>query len=317
MRRWTTWLLIGALAALASVAVADAVRGGAETRKVSAPTVTVPLIPRAEPAASAMAGVLYYSDRVDCRLRGLRLPDLEEAKAPGLGSCSFSISPDGRDALAGAAAWSPAGGLYARIRGGLVELGSSGSDWVLRFRGHAPAFKPDGTFTYVRGHDVVEWSTACPPGARLFTLPEDNATVRCRKTIARFRRDGPILSLAWMSNRRMAVITKPSEWVLTIRAGRLRTSTFGFGRPLTDLQVSPRGSFVAARAEGRGGLLVLRPDGLAAALPPFTSPRAITWSPDERWTAVATDNSVFVFRTNTGEARLRRLPIHAYEVAWR
>jgi hypothetical protein len=317
MRRWTTWLLLGALAALASVAVADAVRGSAETRTAAAPTITVPLIPRNEPASSAMEGVLYYSDRVDCRLRGVHLPDLRETDAPELGSCSFSISPDARDAFPGEAAWSPTGGLYARMTDGLIELGSSGSEWVLRFPGRSPAFKPDGTFTYVRGHDVVEWSTSCPRGARLFTLPADNATVRCQKTVARFRRDGPLLSLAWMSNTRMAVITKPSEWVLTIREGRLRTSTFGFGRPLTDLQVSPRGSFVAARAEGRGGLLVLRPDGLAASLPSFTSPRAITWSPDERWTAVATENSVFVFRTGTGEARVRRLPIHAYQVAWR
>jgi hypothetical protein len=317
MRRWTTWLLLGALVALASVAVADALRGSAETKKVNAPTISVPLIPRNEPAASAMSGVLYYSDRVDCRLHGLRLPDLREVSAPELGSCRFAISPDGRTALSGEAAWSPEGGLYARASDGLIELGSPGSEQTLRFAGRAPAFKPDGTFTYVRRHDVVEWSTSCPPGARLFTLPEDNATVRCRKTIARFQRDRPILSLAWMSNTRMAVITKPSEWVLTIRDGRLRTSTFGFGRPLTDLHVSPLGNFVSVRATGRGGLLVLGPDGLAAALPPLTNPRSITWSPDERWTAVATENSVFVFRTNTGEARVRRLPIHAYDVAWR
>jgi hypothetical protein len=317
MRRWTTWLLVGALAALGSVAVADALRGSPKTTNVSAPTISVPLIPRNEPAASAMGGVLYYSDRVDCRLRAVRLPDLTETSAPELGSCSFSISPDGEDALAGAAAWSPAGGLYARMRGGLIELGSSDPDSRLRFPGHAPAFKPDGTFTYVRGHDVVEWSTSCPPGARVFTLPKDNGTVRCRKTIVGFRRDGPILSLAWLSNTRMAVITKPSGWVLTIREGRLRTSTVGFGHPLTDLHVSPRGSFVAARAEGPGRLLILRPDGRVAALPSFTAPRAITWSPDEHWTAVATGDSVFVFRTNAVGVNVRRLPLHAYQVAWR
>jgi hypothetical protein len=316
MRRWTTWLLVGALAALGSVAVADALRGTPEAKRIGAPTISVPLIPRNEPAASAMSGVLYYSDRVDCQLRAMRLPDLAETSAPELGSCSFSISPSGEDALPGEAAWSPAGDLYARVRGGLIELGSPTSEQTLRLPGRAPAFKPDGTFTYVRGNDVLELASPCPD-ARLFTLPGDNPTGRCRKTVARFRRDGPILSLGWMSNTRMAVITKPSEWVLTIREGRLRTSTFGFGRPLTNLQVSPRGSFVAARAEGRGGLLVLGPDGLAAALPPFLSPRAITWSPDERWTAVATENSVFLFRTNASEARVRRLPIHAYQVAWR
>jgi hypothetical protein len=314
MRRRTTWLLLGALAALASVAVADALRGSAETRKVSAPTISVPLIPRNEPAASAMSGVLYYSDRVDCRLHGLRLPDLREVRAPELGSCMFSISPDGRTALAGDAAWSPEGGMYARTAGGLIELGSSVSDRVLRFPGHAPAFKPDRTFTYVRGHDVVEWSTSCPPGTRLFTLPADNATVRCRRTVAPVR-DGAVQGLAWLTNARMALITKrPGS--ITIHESRLHVSTGPARHRLSHLEVSPQGTYVAARVDG-GGLLVVDADGRIVAGPLFSDPISITWSPDERWTAVATENSVFVFRTNTDEARVRRISIHAYQVAWR
>lgn len=316
MRRWTTWLLLGALAALASVAVADAVRGSAEARRVSPPTIPVPLIPRNEPAASAMSGTLYYSDRVDCRLRGLRLPDLAERAAPELDSCSFSISPDGQDALPGEAAWSPAGGLYARMRDGLIELGSVGSQRTLRFPGSAPAFKPDGTFTYARGSDVLEWTTSCPRDARLFTLPGDNATARCEHTAARVGL-GSVRSLVWLTNRRMALITKPSEQMVTIREGRLHVSTGTPGHRLGDLQVSPRGTYVSARADRGGSLLVLAADGHPVGLPSFTDPRSITWSADERWTAVATENSVFVFRTETGDLRPRRLPIHAYDVAWR
>jgi hypothetical protein len=316
MRRWTTWLLLGALAALASVAVADAVRGSAETRKVSPPKISVPLIPRNEPAASAMAGVLYYSDRVDCRLRGLRLPDLAETNVPELGSCSFTVSPDGQDALPGEATWSPAGGLYARTRGGLIELGSPTSEQALHFPGSAPAFKPDGTFTYVRGGDILEWTTSCPRGARLFTLPGDNATARCQRIVAHVG-SGTVRSLAWLTNRRMALIAQPSNQMVTIREGRLHVSTGTPGHRLSDLQVSPLGTYVSARADRGGGLLVLGADGHPVALPSFKGPRSITWSTDERWTAVATANSVFVFRTDAGEARLRRLPIHAYEVAWR
>jgi hypothetical protein len=317
MRRWATWVLVGGLAALAAVAAADALRGSPE-RESPAPTISVALIPRNEPAANAISGVLYYSAADQgCRLQGLRLPDLQESSAPALESCRFSLAPDGTFGLPGDADWSPLGGRYARQDGDLIELGSPTSEHALRFPGRAPAFKPDGTFTYVRDNDVVEWTTSCPPGARLFTIPADNATAFCRRVVARFQRDTPVLSLAWMSNTRMAVITKPSEWVLTIREGRLRTSTFGFGRPLTDLQVSPRGSFVAVRAQARGGLLVLGQDGLGVGLPPFIDPRTITWSPDERWTALATENSVFLFRTNTAGARVRRLPISARDLAWR
>jgi hypothetical protein len=303
MRRWATWLLVGGLAALGAVAVADALRGSPKSES-QAPTISVALIPRNEPAASAISGVLYYSSANDgCRLDGIRLPDLESTPAPEIRSCRFSMSPNGRTALPGDEAWSPDGQFFARQRGELLELVSTTSGGAARFPGHAPAFKPDGTFTYVRGNTVVECrsSELIPP---------------CGKSVARFG-GGPVLELAWLSNERMAVITKPSEWVLTIRERSLRTSTLGFGRPLTDLQVSPRGSFVAVRAEGRGGLLVLRPNGLAAGLPPFTNPRSITWSPDERWTAIATARSVFVFRTNASEARIRRLPIVARGLAWR
>jgi hypothetical protein len=302
MRRWATWLLVGGLAALGAVAVADALRGTSSVRQ-TAPVGTSASARDDEPAADAMSGVLYYSDAADeCRVEGLRLPDLVDAPAPNFRSCRFSLSPEG-DVLPGDVAWSPDGRFAARERGNVIELFSTLAPGPTRIPGHAPAFKPNGTFTYVDGNDVVE-------------CPGKEVTAPCTRIGARFR-DWPVLELAWLSNARMAVITKPSEYVLTIREGRLHSSTFGFGRPLTDLQVSPRGNFVAVRAEGRGGLLVLGPDGLAASLPLFTAPRAITWSPDERWTAVATRSSVFVFRTNTGEARLRRLPIVARDLVWR
>jgi hypothetical protein len=303
MRRWATWLIVGALVALGSVAVADALRGTSESRKrVPLRTSAAPGVGQ-QPASDEMSGVRYYSDKEhECRVEGLRLPDLVDEPAPNFRSCRFSLSPEGA-ALPGDVVWSPNGRFAARERDDVIELFSTLSPGPTRIPGHAPAFKPNGTFTYVKGNDIVE-------------CPRNEVAPPCITIVARFR-DWPVLELAWLSNDRMAVITQPSEYVLTIREGRLHTSTSGFGRPLTDLRVSPRGNFVAVRAEGRGGLLVLGPDGLAASLPLLTNPRAIAWSPDERWTAVATESSVFVFRTNTGEARIRRLPIEARDLAWR
>jgi hypothetical protein len=100
MRRWATWLLLGALVALGSVAVADAPRGTSRVRD-SAPVGTS-ASPAAEdkPAADAMSSVLYYGDAADeCRLQGLSLPDLRAAPPPKLRSCRFSVSPDGRSAF--------------------------------------------------------------------------------------------------------------------------------------------------------------------------------------------------------------------------
>jgi hypothetical protein len=43
----------------------------------------------------------------------------------------------------------------------------------------------------------------------------------------------------------------------------------------------------------------------------------LAWSPDDRWTAVATHDSVFLLRADEGDGRIRRLPIAARDLAWR
>jgi hypothetical protein len=336
MRNSATLLLVTALVALGAVAVADALRGAPETRHVQASTISVPLIPRSEPASSAMAGVLFYSDPKDkCRLAGLTLPDLGDAPPPKLRSCPFSLSPSGENGLPGDAAWSPNGGLYAREDGKLVELGSPFSHRPpLHFPGRAPAFKPDGTFTYVYANEVVEWTTDCRPGVQLFTLVGDNATTRCRRvrlTEADLRhmqisadRTGPLIlkDLAWLSDTRLVtVVADPGprgyqEHLSVIEDGRVIGATISeFGKGLR-VETSPRGGFFAAWI-GDSLVTIRDREGDLISFPPLPRIRALTWSPDERWTVAATQHSVFVFRTNEGEARVRRLPILARDLDWR
>jgi hypothetical protein len=337
MRRWPTWLLVGALLALGSVAVADALRGdgrkeveSSNPRPRSSPAVTtVPL----EPASPAMSGVLYYSNTEHrCRLEGVIMPGLEAARSPRLGSCRFSISGNAQAAFPGKAAWSPHGGLYAREIDGMIELGSPFSHQTFRFPGREPAFKPDGTFTYIRDNEIVEWTTECPPGSRLFTLTGDNATARCRRVLlsaSGLHRALPetrgalvLKDLAWLSSTRFvtvvgdARITGYRELVPVIEGAHLVGATLSeFGEGLR-LEASPRGSFFTAWY-GDSLYTIRDRNGELITLPPLPKVRAVTWSPDERWTAVATQNSVFAFRTGEGEGRVRRLPIVAYELAWR
>jgi hypothetical protein len=81
------------------------------------------------------------------------------------------------------------------------------------------------------------------------------------------------------------------------------------------IRPSPRGSYVALLGPDGVGLLDDRadpldlPDGVQA-------PHAIAWSPDERWTAVATRASVFVFRTEEPEGTLIRIPLAVRDLAW-
>ena len=110
-----------------------------------------------------MSGVLYYSDVSDeRRLKGLTLPDLRNPAfdpsagvPPKLRSCRFSLSRDGQGVFPDEAEWSPQGGMYAREDDNKIELGSSASQQTLHVPGSAPAFKPDGTFTYNRENRLV------------------------------------------------------------------------------------------------------------------------------------------------------------------
>src|SRR5439155_15820813 len=85
---------------------------------------------------------------------------------------------------------------------------------ALRFPGRAPAFKPDGTFTYVRHDQIVEWATRCPSRSRLFTLTGDGAIARCPKTLLTLddlaglllTRPSRITRLAWLSETRLVAL---------------------------------------------------------------------------------------------------------------
>jgi hypothetical protein len=321
MRRWPTWLIVGALCALGAFAAADGLRGGGSQRTAEPSPRPAAQTPPPELNLREPRGILYYSDSEDdCRVHGVALPRLENAPPPTFRGCSFSLSPDSTAMLPGAVSWSPRGGLYARESDGMVEVGAQGSGPSLRFPGSAPAFKPDGTLTYVRDGDVIAWTTDCPADARLFTLPGDNGTVRCTMKLARL--DDPVVRVAWISSSRMAVVVQPAEEEpeLLIRERDdvlLRVPGWRLGAQITNLSVSPRGTYVAVQAEGRSGLLVFNRNGWAVALPPLNEIRSLAWSPDDKWTAAATDFSVFVFRSDDANESVRRLPIRAADLDWR
>jgi hypothetical protein len=82
-----------------------------------------------------------------------------------------------------------------------------------------------------------------------------------------------------------------------------------------EIRPSPHGGYVALLGPDGVGVLDDRadpldlPDGVQA-------PHTIAWSPDERWTAVATRASVYVFRTEETDGTLIRIPITVRDLAW-
>jgi hypothetical protein len=305
-----TWLVLVAVALVALAAAADGLRGHSSERPAREAT-RESRVTSATPFSAGL-GTIYYSDPRECFLKGVTFPNLQSAPPPKLRSCRFALSPDGRTALRGDTVWQPQGGLFARERTGLVEVGSPASRQTHTFVGQTPAFKPDGTLTYVRGDEVVEWSTRCAPGATLVTLPGDNATARCLRVLLRAR----ATSLVWLTDTRAVAILGDGE--LAIFAGGrsvLRTPLSPARR--ARVEASPTGSFFAVWLDGElAG--AFDPDGASIVMPPVPGVRALACSPDEQWCAVATGRgSVFAFRPDTGDARLRLLGFRARDLAWR
>ena len=138
-----------------------------------------------------------------------------------------------------------------------------------------------------------------------------------RENAWRLRR--PVITeAAWLDRRRYAALVEDEaadESIMAVFRGRrlVGAPPFAYGS-LARLRASPYGTYAAA-AIGGGGLVVvdgegeLRPDGLSGG-------RAIAWSPDETWTAIARPDAVYLFETGTRAVSLIRLPIRAADLAW-
>ncbi|HEX5468047.1 MAG TPA: hypothetical protein VFW80_03265, partial [Gaiellaceae bacterium] len=210
------------------------------------------------------------------------------------------------------AVWQPQGGLAAIPRGSSFELVSPASSQTIEVSGTAPAFKPDGTLTYVRGRELVEWSGRCRAGDRLFTLPNDNATARCLHVLLR----EPARSVAWLTNGRFAA-TLPHGDLAIFADGRsvFRTALLPAG--IARVEASPRRDFFTVWLDG-DLLGAFDSNGAPVVMPPVPAGRALACAPDEAWCVLATSGgSVYLFRPGTGDARLRRLDFRARDLAWR
>jgi hypothetical protein len=81
------------------------------------------------------------------------------------------------------------------------------------------------------------------------------------------------------------------------------------------LRPSPNGIYFAAFTPE--GLLWFDRDADPLALPAAVrSPHAVTWSPDDSWMALATAESVYVFRSDRPNERIIRIPLAVRDLDW-
>ena len=267
--------------------------------------------------------LLLYGD--GCHVQLLTLPSLEGTED------SSGCVPRG--------AVSPDGSLVARCLGERTELFDQATgDLVRGLPGCAPAWQPDGTLTVAHERSVVRFFSAChAPDACVRTLIE-------RRELERAARRHPTVpehvgrlrvlidGIAWLSQTRTAVLLSirisgrlagigALSQIAFFENGRLARSRSFFRHGTPGLAASPRGSYLT-QTPG----IVVRSDGTEVSLPPHLRDfRAIAWTPDERFLALATRYAVTVLdvasleRYDDEGAGLRSvtLPLSARDVAWR
>ena len=317
-----TWLLIAAVCGLGLAAAVDALRD--EERSSPRPAVDETATPRSEAARVAEAlreegirGLLTYSDE-RCRLHAVELPELEARPAASERSCEFSGSPRNVFSVGGTVR-DPRGSRTASCADGSVELRTRYG--VVLARGHAcaPAWKPNGVLTAVRDGELVELRVLGESrrlAARVLVSREDFARALGRDPWA--LRSPALAEVVWLDDDTFAGILvdrRRGERVIALfRRGRFVAAPPSPYDELSHLRASPFGKYVAARL-GRGGLVVLDDEGRYLSLG-FRAARAIAWSPDETWTAVATSDGVYVFPTGERPIGLVRLPFRAFDLFW-
>jgi hypothetical protein len=329
MTRRSTWLVVGALAVIALAAAFDALRGGGSAPPSAARTTTseasaaeeqAPDQPAVAPAG--FGGVLYYTDD-SCELQAVRIPTLETEEAPSWDNCRFVLSPDGTRVSGAGSGWDPhadprRGRLFQTERG-MIQVATNGGPEGEAFRGAAPAWRPSGALTYFARGAVREW----PSGAVLIgqrDLLAGLADAPDPPEVASFR-SVRVVEAAWLDDDRLAAILSarvrsgPEQIAIALYDGAETNAVIFVAEALSDLRVSPRGDFIAARTSN--GLLFIDDSGAPASLPLLGGYRAIAWSPDGRWAAIANASGVYVFRLGEVQPRARRLAVLANDLAWR
>lgn len=330
MRR-ASFLIAGALGLLGIAALVDALRG----EEASAPT-TTPRVAGIEPFPAELRGVLLYADE-SCELRGLRLPERVPAAAPQWSGCQFALSPRGDLAVSPITDWGPDETTFASESEGSILVSSTPTN-AYSLVGSAPAFRPDGLLSFFREGEVRTLDVDCarPHGpfvprrwiARCSEVVLANERLRraARPALGELVDVGSVTvkELAWLdSTRPVAILELRGRFhgryqvVVLFSGRRFVRVTAGFDESFSDLQVSPFRHYFGVHSEQSESVRLFDRRGNRILIPPLREARAFAFSPDERWLAVATRTSVYVFGPGSANPRAFELGVSANDLAWR
>lgn len=252
-------------------------------------------------------GVLYFVDPA-CRLWALRLPALEPAPAPRDSGCRALVSPS--TAPPGWSLWPRDTPLAAYCRRGRVIVSGSVGESLPMIGGCAPAWRPDGSMTYVRRGAIVQF----PRTGRARVVRSRDQLALALEGVSALRppKGWRATDVAWLGPTRFAIVARRrGEAVLAVFAGRRIVALGRVPRAVSELSASPRGTYLVLRVDGRLQVYRVARSGLRP-VRGFGAPVAIAWSPDEKWSAVATSDALVLTRAGKRIA----LPLQALDLAW-
>jgi hypothetical protein len=328
MRRWVTVVVVVVVAAIALAAGFDALRG--ETSEPAAqdeaerPSVSTSPEPEAPSSESEPAGTLYFTNG-SCELQAIELPGRTPTEAPGWDECSFVLSPDGRRVAGAGAGWDPRSdpliGRLFQSEDGRIQVATYRGPEGEPFAGTAPAWRPDGTLTYFADRAVRTW-----PDGDVVLSQRDLVRALRRIIGARFDRLR-VRQAAWLDGRRLAAILSAvgprsrMDMLAIYDRTELGPFTMDGAGGLSDLRVSPGGRYVTAKSTGGreapGGFVMLEWGQGERTTPRIEGYRAVAWSPDDRWMAIAADDGVFLFQPGVAWLPGPELDIDAQDLDWR
>ena len=177
--------------------------------------------------------------------------------------------------------------------------------------GCAPAWRPDGSMTYIRRGAIVQF----PRTGRAQVLRSRSQLAGALEGQPSLRGVGGwhAIRVAWLSPARFAVLaSNGSRVVLAVFSGRrivaLRTRV---PSRVTELRGSPRGSYVVLGTAGGVRVYDARRRDLSR-VRRFGILVSVAWSSDESWRAVAQEQKVLLVGPHVSVV----LPLRALDLAW-
>jgi len=247
--------------------------------------------------AHGASGTLYVVDR-RCELHAFVLPALRQVPAPRSGGCTALVSRP--TPPPGWSLWPSNARLAAWCDHGRVLVAAATGAALPLIGGCAPAWRPDGSITYIRRGAVVQFP-------RTGRAQEVLSAAQLRAALGRGWRAERI---AWLGPDRLALAASDrARFVLALLSGKDVVARVAV-EPGVDLRASPRGTFLATR--GASGIRAYDARRRLRPVRDFGTRAAVAWSPDERWLAVATPTRVVLRR---GAAAVV-LPLPALDLAW-